>query len=150
MIYCSHEDIEKYKGLGERLERALSFAENEDLTILPPGKTEIDGKDIFINRMNYQTAESSESLWESHITYIDIHIVLKGREQIFVSNKKNMKETGRNENEDFIGYEGEEEAHCKMDVSKILLLFPEDVHKVKIMHGASTHVEKAVIKVKLD
>ena len=60
-----------------------------------------------------------------------------------------MKETARKPEEDFIGYEGDVQVWFPMTTEDILIVFPEDVHMVKVMDGESTLVEKACYKFKV-
>ena len=57
-------------------------------------------------------------------------------------------ETVRKPEEDFVGFEGEVMSWFPMTTEDILIVFPEDIHMVKVMDGESTLVEKACFKVK--
>ena len=57
--------------------------------------------------------------------------------------------TQRKPEEDFVGYEGDVEVWFPMTTEDILIVFPEDVHMVKVMNGGSTLVEKACFKCKV-
>ena len=49
--------------------------------------------------------------------------------------------------EDFVGFEGQVMSWFPMTTEDILIVFPEDIHMVKVMDGDSVPVEKACFKV---
>ena len=68
---------------------------------------------------------------------------------IGVTNIDALKETIRKPEEDFVGFEGQVQSWFPMTTEDILIVFPEDVHMVKVVNGESTLVEKACYKVKV-
>ena len=60
-----------------------------------------------------------------------------------------LKETVRKPEEDFVGFEGEVETWLPMTTEDILIVYPEDIHMVKVINGESTLVEKACYKFKV-
>ena len=113
------------------------------------GRNPIDGDQAFVNRFDYQTMPQEQAIWEGHEKYADIHVLLSGREKIGVANVSSLKMTQRKPEEDFVGYEGDVEVWFPMTTEDILIVFPEDVHMVKVMNGGSTLVEKACFKCKV-
>ena len=90
-----------------------------------------------------------QAIWEGHIQYGDIHVLLSGQEKIGVTNVDMLKETVRKPEEDFVGFEGEVETWLPMTTEDILIVYPEDIHMVKVINGESTLVEKACYKFKV-
>lgn len=146
MIYTNLNQLERYLGISESLDTAIRYLKNANLEELHKGRNEVSGDDVFINRFCYETMPEEEGFWEGHAAYGDIHIVLEGHEKIGVSNAASLKETVRKEAEDFIGYEGPVQAWAPMSPGSVLIVYPEDVHLVKVTDGAPSHVEKAVVK----
>ena len=60
-----------------------------------------------------------------------------------------LTETVRKVGEDFLGFEGEVQSWFPMTTEDILIVWPEDIHKVKVIHEESTLVEKACFKFKV-
>ena len=149
MIYTKLKNIERYLGQSESLDTAIRYLLSADLTKLTKGRNEIDGDQAFINRFDYQTMTEEEAIWEGHLQYGDIHVLLSGREMIGVTNVDMLKETVRKTEEDFVGFEGEVQSWFPMTTEDILIVYPEDIHKVKVIHGESTLVEKACFKFKV-
>lgn len=149
MIYTKRENLGRYLGMSSSLDSAIRHLLSADLRQLHKGRNEIDGDEAFVNRFDYQTMPREQAIWEGHEKYADIHVLLSGREKIGVANVSSLKMTQRKPEEDFVGYEGEVEVWFPMTTEDILIVFPEDVHMVKVMDGDSTLVEKACYKFKV-
>ena len=149
MIYTKLKNIERYLGLSDSLDTAIRYLLTADLTKLTKGRNEIDGDQAFINRFDYNTMTPEEAIWEGHLQYGDIHVLLSGQEKIGVNNVEMLTETVRKVEEDFCGFEGEVQSWFPMTTEDILIVWPEDIHKVKVIHGESTLVEKACFKFKV-
>ena len=149
MIYTKRKHLHRYLGQSESLDTAIRYLQTADLAQLHKGRNEVDGDQVFINRFDYQTMTPEQAIWEGHIKYADIHVLLSGQEQIGVSHVDALTVTVRKPEEDFIGYEGPVETWLPMTTEDILIVYPEDVHMVKVINGESTLVEKACFKVKV-
>ena len=149
MIYTKMDRILRYLGISESLDTAIRYLMSADLTQLHLGRNEVDGDNVFINRFDYQTMTPEQAIWEGHERYGDIHVLLSGHEKIGVSDSAALTVTTRKESEDFIGYEGPVQTWCPMTTHDLLIVFPEDVHKVKVIDGESCLVQKACFKFKV-
>lgn len=149
MIYTKLKNIHRYLGQSAALDTAIRYLQSADLRALSKGRNEIDGDQVFINRFDYQTMAPEEAIWEGHIQYIDIHVLLSGHEKIGVSNVESLTQTVRKPEEDFVGFEGPVETWFTMTPEDILIVYPEDIHKVKVLDSESTLVEKACFKIKV-
>ena len=78
-----------------------------------------------------------------------MHVLLSGHEKIGVANAAALKMVAQKPEEDFIGYEGDVEVWFPMTTEDILIVYPEDVHKVKVVDGDSSLVAKACYKFKV-
>lgn len=149
MIYTKKEHLTRYFGLSQEMDTAIRYLQSADLRSLVKGRNEIDGSKVFVNRFDYQTMPQEQAIWEGHVQYADIHVLLSGHEKIGVTNVGMLKETVRKPEEDFVGFEGEVLSWFPMTTEDILIVFPEDIHMVKVMDGESVLVEKACFKVKV-
>ena len=149
MIYTKLKNIERYMGQSESLDTAIRYLLSADLTKLVKGRNPIDGDQAFINRFDYQTMTPEQAIWEGHEEYGDIHVLLSGHEKIGVSDAESLTVTVRKPEEDFVGYEGPVSTWFTMTPEDILIVYPEDVHKVKVMDGTGCLVEKACFKFKV-
>lgn len=149
MIYTKLKNIERYLGQCDSLDTAIRHLLSADLTQLHKGRNEVDGDQVFVNRFDYQTMTPEQAIWEGHVEYADIHVLLSGHEKIGVTNVDALKVIARKPEEDFVGYEGDVETWFPMTTEDILIVYPEDAHMVKVIDGESTLVEKACYKFKV-
>lgn len=148
MIYITREQLSRYRGISSALDTAIDYLSSADLKQLAKGRNEVDGDEVFINRFDYTTLSLEEAAWEGHVQYADIHVLLSGEERIGVTNAARLTVTSRDEENDFVGYEGPVETWFTMHPGDILVVFPEDVHMVKVQLNGPVLVEKAVFKVR--
>ena len=149
MSYAKRKDLGRYLGISASLDTAIRYLQSADLTQLHKGRNDIDGDQAFVNRFDYQTMPQDQAIWEGHIQYGDIHVLLSGQELIGVTNVEMLTETVRKPEEDFVGFEGDVKTWFPMTTEDILIVYPEDIHKVKVINGESTLVEKACFKFKV-
>lgn len=149
MIYTKKKYLHRYLGRHDGLDTAIRHILQADLSLLVPGRNEIDGDQVFVNRFGYETMAQEQAQWEGHIQYADLHVLLSGQEKIGVSCADDLEKTQTLAQEDFVGYQGPVETWFSMTPEDVLIVFPEDVHMVKVANGASTRVEKACYKVKV-
>lgn len=149
MIYTKRKNLDRYLGMSSSLDTALRYLQKTDLTQLHKGRNEIDGELAFVNRFDYQTMPLEQAMWEGHIQYGDIHVLLSGNEKIGVTNIEALNVTIKKPEEDFLGFDGPVTTWFPMSEEDVLIVFPEDVHMVKVIDGESTLVEKACFKFKV-
>ena len=65
------------------------------------------------------------------------------------SSASTFSETVWKPEEDFVGFEGSVETCFPMTTEDILIVYPEDIHMVKVIDTESTLVKKACFKVKV-
>lgn len=148
MIYTKRDRLGRYKGISRELDTAIEFLKNADLSALQMGRNDVDGDLVYINRFNYTTMPEAVASWEGHKLYADIHVVLEGEERIGVTDAASLKAGKYDEAGDFIPYEGPVDSWVTMRPGDILVVFPEDVHMVKVQLNGASEVKKAVFKVK--
>ena len=149
MIYTKRKDMERYLGMSDTLDTAIRYLVSADLTKLAMGRNEVDGDNVFINRFDYTTMPEEQASWEGHKYYADIHVVLEGEERIGVTDAASLTAGAYDEAGDFIPYEGPVDAWVTMRPGDILIVYPEDVHMVKVQLDGACQVKKAVFKVKV-
>lgn len=153
MITDILNNLERYKELLPYYSEIETFLASHSLPDLETGKYQIHKDQAFILVNEYETEYSKEKFAESHRTYIDIQILVKGNEIIEYTHIDEliMKDKYSEEN-DVIFYE-----QSKIPVSQIVLkagdfaiFFPEDAHKPGCNISDSQKVKKAVIKISVD
>ncbi|MDA3838631.1 MAG: YhcH/YjgK/YiaL family protein [Candidatus Delongbacteria bacterium] len=147
MIYDKLQNINNYRSLHPRFEKAFEFLKATDLENLPTGKHLIDDEDIFVSVSEYSTKKVG--FLEGHKDYIDIQLITKGAEKVGHAklNDQKIKEE-YDPAKDIAFYHGE----CKyitLIPDDFVILFPDDLHMPGIMNGKSSDVKKIVIKIKV-
>lgn len=149
MIYGKRSQLERYLGLCPALDTAIRYLAQADLSGLAPGRNEVDGDNVYINRLDYTTIPEEQAAWEGHARYGDIHIMISGQERIGVSDASELAQTVRKDGEDFLGFEGPVRGWYSMAADDVLIVFPEDAHMVKVQLGEAMPVSRAVVKFRL-
>lgn len=149
MIYTKKKNLSRYLGQSKSLDAAIRAILCNDPEQLSMGRNDIDGDNAFVNRFDYDTVPQEQALWEGHIAYGDVHVLLGGHEKIGVSNVERLTETVRKEQEDFVGFQGPVETWFTMTPEDVLIVYPEDIHMVKVTDGDTAHVRKCCYKFKV-
>lgn len=149
MIYTKIKYLYRYLGISKSLDSVLHYIMNNNINELPVGRNEINGNTAFMNCNEYYTVPQDQSVWEAHITYGDVHILLNGCEKIGIANTDNLIETERREDDDFRGFSGEVENWVNLSPEYALILFPEDAHMVGVVDSDSIFVRKCCFKFKI-
>ena len=117
----------------------------------PDGSYKIEGEELFINLMTYETKPKAESLFETHREYADIQMMIDGCEEIgFTPNPEGLSVTEpyRPDFELYAmtdAYEG-----VAMERGKLCIILPREPHAPGIAPDGIPHrVRKMVAKVRL-
>ena len=149
MIYTNMKNFRRYIGLDTKLDKAIEYILSHDVKSLENGIHEIDGKDIYINRHEYDSIPADKGNWEGHRDYLDIQMVLEGQEMIGVSSASALECLSYNEERDRYSFSGAVESWINMRPGDLLILYPEDAHMVKVQLEGQTHLQKACVKVRV-
>ena len=130
-------------------EKAFEYFKNNDLLKLVPGKYLIDGENVFATISEYNTQEPAERKWENHKKYIDIQIVLSGKELIGKAPYADATpDVPYNEKNDI---EFRQVANGKDNLAQpgtFFIFFPSDSHRPNQKAGEIVKVKKVVFKIR--
>lgn len=153
MIISSIDNIKSSDYTSKNLKTAIEFMKNTDLLNLPIGKTEIDGKNVYVNRSSYVAKNFEDTVLEGHDHYADIQLVLKGKEKIGYIDKSSSGievKIPYNSEKDVTKYISKDlDGIITLNPGFFAIVFPEDLHQPVIKVNDEV-VEKVVIKVKID
>lgn len=149
MIYCKRGQLSSYAGLSAMMERAVSAIGACDLQNLQPGKNELC-EGISGNRFGYETLSEDSMLYETHVKYIDVHLLLSGEEYAAVADVETLTEVERRPESDYIGSQGSKQALVHLTPETVLVVFPGEAHKPRCAVAQPARVEKFVVKVPVD
>jgi YhcH/YjgK/YiaL family protein len=138
-----------YSSLSERINKAFNYLQSTDFNVLPPGKYEIDGNNVFAILAEYQTKDGSEGKPESHKKYIDVQYVTKGSELIGYAPLINQEISEPYKEENDIVFYKTKCSFIELSEGMFAILFPDDVHLPGIKVNEKSFVKKVVVKVKI-
>ena len=146
MIYCKKKDLSKYLGLSSELDQAIRAVLACDLSALSMGRNELGGE-IYGNRFDYETQPEETVLFETHVQYTDIHLLVSGEEYFVTADLASQEVVEKDLEKDFIGSNGQWEARVRMTPEDACIVLPGEAHKAKCMIDSPAKVEKFVVKV---
>lgn len=160
MIVGKLKDLYRYKGIAKNIDTTIDFILEHGIAgiiAMAPGKYEIDGKNVILNRDTYVAKPKKDTFFENHENYMDLQVVLKGDEYFAytdISNPLLKVTTPYNAEKDVTKYNGDDVDAVKDAQWFVLnegyaLVYPEDVHLAKCDVNGGT-VEKAVFKIKIE
>lgn len=116
---------------------------------MPTGKHYIDGDNLYVNILQYETKDETNCIWESHKQYLDLHYIISGQEIIGISDIRNMLIGEYEEAKDYVHINGSFDAKILCKTGSLLLINPEDAHKTAIKANEPCLVKKAVFKIRI-
>ncbi|NQW79062.1 MAG: YhcH/YjgK/YiaL family protein [Chitinophagaceae bacterium] len=150
MVIDKLSEINKYTSLHPRFAKAIDYIVTNNLLIAEPGTVLVDGEDIkaIIIEGNCVPEEESLAGFECHNTYIDIQIVLKGKETVgWRARTSCSSPKGEySEEKDVLFYADAPTLFFEMQAGMFSIYFPEDVHAPMIGEGS---IKKLVMKVRV-
>ncbi len=149
MIYGNIHDEKACTLLPPMLQRVLDYARTHDLGVLPEGRQEIEGDDLYVNIAHYTTGTRAEKIWEAHRIYADVHVLAAGTERIDVSAIERMEMGDYDSARDFIPAAGEVDASVVMHPGDFLVCLPSDVHRSGVMVDRPAPLKKGIFKVRM-
>jgi len=150
MIFGNINQEKTYEFLPENVKACFKYVKEYDLLNYEKGTHKIDGDNLYVNVAEYTTVKREERFWEAHKKYIDVHMIIEGKESIDVSFCDDMQIKSFDENRDFVELTGEEKATVNLiNKGDFLICYPEDAHRTAIICQQSQTIKKAIFKIKL-
>lgn len=150
MIFDNLSNLDRYRGLSKNLDCGITFLQSADLSALPQGRIEIQGDDIYANHFFYTTAPFSvENLFEDHQKYLDLHVILDGKECFAISPVEDLEFVEFREREDSTMYRGMPKDEVSLSKGLFLLVYPKEAHLPKLLNEHPSEVDKLVLKIAL-
>ena len=151
MVIDKLSEINKYASLHPRFVKSIDYIVTNNLLIAEPGTVLVDGEDIkaIIMEGNCVPAEESLAGFECHNTYIDIQIVLKGKETVGWRARTSCSapKDEYSEEKDVLFYADAPTLFFELQAGMFSIYFPEDVHAPMI---GDDPIKKVVMKVRVN
>jgi YhcH/YjgK/YiaL family protein len=146
MIYDSLSNFPKYSSVHRLFPCVAEYINSHNLHDLSIGEHQIsDGIKAIVDE--YQTKEISESAIECHRKYIDIQVIISGKEYMGTCRKEDCVEKEYSEKDDCQELKGEA-ALIKFEQNYFMIFFPEDGHMPGIKYkDTNRKVKKVVFKI---
>ncbi len=154
MIVARNADAANYKGFSPLLDKALDLLTPEFLAGVGTTTVHVDGEKLYATRNIFDTAPDSETFFESHKRYLDIHAVIKGEERMEIADPKalTLDEVTSKPESDFYAFMEKSAEHQNLILKPgtFLVAFPDDAHRCKGQVDGVSHVEKVVFKILIE
>ena len=149
MIYDSLNNFANYLCLHPHFTGVLAFLKTHEgiQSDLMPSSYDINSRGAFALISEYESKPASEGFLEYHRKFIDIQIIIEGRERIGIARKDNCRDLGYLEDKDLGKLEGTAD-FILMDRFNFAIFFPQDAHMPQIScSDKRERVKKVVFKI---
>jgi YhcH/YjgK/YiaL family protein len=146
MIIDSLKNCQTYLGMHPRFAKAFDYLLKTDLASLPDGRHEIDGDEIYLMMARRELKKPEEALMEVHDRYIDIQLVIRGRETFGWSDRAELKTPRGNidREKDILFFDDAPATLYTVHDGQMSIFFPGDGHAPMIGEGG---IVKCIVKV---
>lgn len=149
MIFGNIKNLGEYPFLEEQIKECFNYAKEHDLMSYEKGSHEIDGDRLFVNVVEYTTTTAEERFWEAHRQYLDLHLMLRGTEQIDLNFIQNMDVKEFVEKDDFLPMDGEKNSSVILRDGDFLICYPSDGHRTAVAVDEPETIKKAIFKIRI-
>jgi YhcH/YjgK/YiaL family protein len=153
--YTPHASINKAEFMAQYeknktlWDKAFLFLKETNLDTIKPGKYPIDGTDVYASVTENPTKNLADAKWEFHKKYIDLQMVITGKEKMGIVPLTKTSETEPyNENKDLGFVSCAEGDYYEATPGNFFIFLPSDAHKPSIKVEGCDKDKKIVIKVK--
>ena len=147
MIFGNIKNLHEYDYLPVDIKKCFEYAASNNLLDFEKGSYKIDGNNLFVNIVEYETIDVENRFWEAHKNYLDLHLMLDGKEQIDVNFIGNMEEKEFVEKDDFLPLEGDKNGHVILEKDDFLICYPNDAHRTAVKVNNPKKIKKAIFKI---
>lgn len=152
MIHTTFEEMKRYESLNPFFAEAFAAIAAMKEEAFAKGRHEVDGDNVFVNAIEYDTKPADACIFEAHRKYIDVMYLYEGEEYIGYTPLKNLKNITMpysEKDECLLAKLEPETMQVHMLPGDVCILFPEDAHAPSMQVAGSVHVKKLIAKVLL-
>lgn len=149
MIYDSLNNLGMYQCLHPNIADVITFLKEHEGTLpaLTPGSYDINSNGAFVSISEYESKPESEGFLEYHRKFIDIQIIVAGKEKIGIAQKDNCRELEYLEEKDLGKLEGTAD-FILLNTGNFAIFFRQDAHMPQIScSDRREKVKKVVFKI---
>lgn len=151
MIITSKDQVDRYKNISKNLDQALDYIQKTKLEDFVDGESKEVCDGVKYSVFDYQASNGQPGdMFEQHHEWFDIHLIVKGAEQMAVTSKDLVTTTQPYDpDKDCALFVGQPKVVVTLHSGDMLIAFPEDIHQPGIELNDDV-IRKAMIKVKVD
>ena len=149
MIFGNIENQKEYDFLEDKIKECFTYNKEKDLMSFDNGRYDIKDDELFVNIVEYETTKPENRFWEAHKDYLDLHLILDGKEQIDLNFLKNMTLGDYIKEEDYQKIEGDKNSSVTLSQGDFLICYPNDGHMTAIAVDKPQKIKKAIFKIKI-
>ena len=149
MIYDKYERISFYKDVIPHIGEVVDYLSNIDMLEIPYNQRIDISRNAYMMRTKYYGKGLNEAVVESHLKYIDVHIIIKGKEMIYygIAPENKGDHVGYDSANDVIKYEEYLINRLVLEPEQCVVFFKEDLHQPGIRYN-DDKIDKLVIKIR--
>lgn len=139
-------------GVKKRIETAVAYLRGLRITQKNSGERKAVNENFFYTVQSYMTKPDTECRFESHRTYVDIQIMVSGREAVDLVDisRLTIKEEYNAEKDIMFWNIPQRTARTTLGAGDYIVLYPENAHRGAIAVGETEQVLKIVGKVRIN
>lgn len=137
MIVSKLQDSGRIESLHPLFKMFFDYVKSHDLLHIECGRITLKGDDLFINNINPECVAEDKQVMEVHRKYIDIHVLLEGKERIGWKPVSDLRHETKpySEAEDCALYADRGAAYVDLLPGQFLIAYPEDAHAPMVGEG---------------
>ena len=147
--YFDSKEFEGIKGSHPLFGKAFDVLEGLLSGVPTDGRYDVAGDDAYIMVSTYETKPvNEERRFETHRDYIDVQLLLEGRELVGFAKKEDLCVTDEYRPDYELYGMVDEFDRVILEKGKFVIIYPREPHAPGLAAGVPQRVRKAVIKVK--
>lgn len=146
MVVDTLDNLEKYKSINPLFDEVIAYLKENDIRQSVCGKTELIGKDLFVNVTMAKGKSIDAAILETHREMIDIQIPISCAETYGYTPLHHLPEADYNAEKDITKYDGLAESYVTCEPGMFAIFFPQDGHAPCI--STEAEIKKAIFKIR--
>ena len=152
MIQSTISGLRRYLPIQQRLTQSVQALEMISSQPFEPGRHSVDGDNIFIKAVEYETKPVESAVLEAHRAYIDVILILEGEERIAYCDLSAMGKVIQSydaASDACLAEMPDRVSFAFMRPGDVAVFFPEDGHAPGLDTDAPHKMRKLIAKVKV-
>ena len=152
MIQTTVADLKRYSSLNPYFPAAFETLEKMAAEPFVAGRHEVDGANLYVVALDYDTHPVEGAKSEAHKKYIDVMWIVSGKEQLGyypTAGHKNITMEYDEAGDCLLADIEKDTSYQQFFAGDVVILFPEDGHAPGLDLDGTQHVRKLIAKVRV-